>query len=150
MKSNHIILIVVLIIVVGAIGFYAGIKYQQNQRPAGFAAGRGAGQFRQFGAGQAGGNTNTQAVRGQILSVSGNTMTIKLPDGSSKIVVLPSNVNISKQTAGSASDLKTGSEVMIFGTSNSDGSVTAQMVSLNPIFRGSRGVGNNIQVSPSQ
>ncbi len=151
MKNNHIILVVILVIVVAAVGFYAGMKYQQNQRISGFAGRGGGGVYRQFAGGQGGNNSNTQAVRGQILSVSNNTLTVKLADGSSKIVVLPSSVSISKQTAGSTSDLKTGENVMIIGTTNSDGSVTAFNVDLNPTFgRGRPMTNGNNQPNPSQ
>ncbi len=154
LKNNHIILVVILVIIVAAVGFYAGMKYQQNQRGVGFAgrAGAGAGMYRQFAGGAGSPTSNTQAVRGQILSVSNDTMTVKLADGSSKIVILPSSVNISKQTTGSTSDLKTGSVVIVLGTSNSDGSVTAENVALNPTFGGPRGgmMMNGNQPSPSQ
>lgn len=122
--------ILVTAIVVGAAAFYGGMQYQKSQRGAGFA-GRG-GQFRQ---GFAGGALNNGVVRGQILSNDGRTMTVKLPDGSSKIVIFSGNASITEATSSSAAALQSGKEVMVFGTTNSDGSVTAQNVQINPQTR---------------
>ena len=75
-------------------------------------------------------------VRGQIVSSGDNTITVKLSDGSSKIVDLTSQTKINKATTGSVSDLKTGTTVTAIGTTNSDGSVTAQDVTIgNGMFR---------------
>jgi hypothetical protein len=62
-------------------------------------------------------------------------MTVKIADGSSKIVLLGASVTVSKTSDGSKDDLKTGAKVGVFGTDNSDGSVTAQNIQLNPTFR---------------
>lgn len=45
-------------------------------------------------------------------------------------------LTINKATTATKSDLKTGEKVAVFGTPNSDGSVTAQSIQLNPMFRG--------------
>lgn len=79
-------------------------------------------------------------VRGsRFISSDDKSITVKLQDGSSKIVLLTDTTSISKSTEGSKSDLKTGEKVAVFGTENSDGSVTAQNVQLNPILRGFMG-----------
>src|SRR5690349_4330068 len=134
MKTQTIIIGVIALLVVGGGSFYAGTKYQAMQR-GNFAAGFGGqnGQaFRQrFGNGQ-----NASAVRGQIISNDNGTITVKMRDGSTKLVVLSSSATIMKATSGSKDDLKSGEEVMIFGTSNSDGSVTAQTISINPMLPG--------------
>jgi len=142
MKSANIIAILLLVIGLGA-GFFGGMKYQQSQvanssqgqayRARTGAFPRSSGQGNQVGRG---------AVVGQILSQDSNSITVKLTDGSSKIVLLSSSTAVSKTDAGSKSDLKTGVNVAVFGTTNSDGSVTAQSVQLNPAFRtGGQGAG---------
>jgi hypothetical protein len=132
------ILVAIVIVVVAVGGFFAGMKYQQSKTQSAAAGGfayrqgigqGGAGGFRRF-AGQ-----NGQAVRGQIVSTDNGTMTVKLADGSTKIVVLSGNTNITKAASGTKDDLKTGEQVMVFGSNNSDGSVTAQIVQLNPMMR---------------
>ena len=126
---NSKILMIIVVIVVAGGAFFGGIQYQKSQVPS-FAGGQG--QFRQrMGAGQ--GQTAFRPVRGDILSVDNNTLTVKLQDGSSKIVVLSGTTTYAKEASSAASDLKTGDTVMVTGTSNSDGSVTAQSVQINPV-----------------
>lgn len=119
-------MILITIIAAGA-GFYAGTKYQAMQQLAGRNGqfGQGA-QFRQrFG-------QNAQAVRGDIVSMDATGLTIKTRDGSTKIVILSGNTVYMKPVAGTKDDLKTGNTVMVFGAQNSDGSVTAQNIQINP------------------
>ena len=77
-------------------------------------------------------------VRGQVVSSGNGSVTIKLMDGSSKIVNLTSQTTISKTTTGTSSDLKSGEQMTAIGTTNSDGSITAQTVLIgngNMMFR---------------
>jgi len=126
-------MVLIAVLVGGGLGFFGGMQYQKNQRPS-FSARNGstpaspAGRF-----GRGGG------VTGDIISIDKNTMTVKLPDGSSKIVVLSSTTTINKAAAGAVSDLSVGTRVAAFGTTNSDGSVTATNVQINPVMRGPNG-----------
>ena len=88
--------------------------------------------------GRNGANAGLRAVVGQILSVNANSMTVKLRDGSSKIVILSDSTRIEKTSPAAKTDLTNGAAVSVFGTANSDGSITAQNVQLNPEFRGGR------------
>lgn len=132
MNKKSIIITVVVALVTAGAGFFGGMQYQKMQRVTlrQFGA-NGNNQFfqRRFG-GQNGG-----AVVGEILSQDDKSITVKLQDGSSKLVLLSSSTSINKQATGSASDLKTGERVAVFGTTNSDGSVTAQNIQLNPLMR---------------
>jgi hypothetical protein len=135
--KNSMIVTIVLLIVVAGVAFYGGITYQKSQIRSGF------GQFAQTEAGN--GNRMMQrngasgnfggATIGEILTTDANSITIKLQDGSSKIVNLSSSTNYTKSDSGSKADLKTGERVAAFGTSNSDGSITAQTVQINPTVR---------------
>lgn len=135
--NKNIIITIVLLIVVGAGAFYGGMQYQKMQLvngSSGQLAGKGNGQGglgRRFG-GQNG--QNGSAVRGQITSVDTNSVTVQMRDGSSKIVLFSNTTNISKAATGSATDLTKGVQVMAVGTNNSDGSVTAQFIQLNPVM----------------
>jgi len=71
-------------------------------------------------------------VAGEIIEKDEKSITIKLQDGSSKIVMLPGNTEIRKVTAGSRNDLKQGERVFVVGKENSDGSVTASIVQIGP------------------
>ena len=127
MQQKNLITIIIVVIVVGVGGFFGGMKYQQNQTSQGDRSGNG--QFQRQG------GQNFRPVSGQIVSVDNTGITIKMRDGSSKIVIIPNSASISKPTEASKSALKTGEQVMVMGKSNSDGSVTAQIVQLNPVSR---------------
>lgn len=132
MNKNLIIAAVLVIIALGG-GFLMGMQYEKSKAPS-YANGPfmmgGNGQMRgRFGSGQ---NAAFRPVRGQVLSVDNTGLTVKLSDGSSKIVVVaPSTVFVKSSTA-SASDVKSGDTIVVVGTANSDGSVTAQNVQINP------------------
>ena len=49
--------------------------------------------------------------------------------------ILSEKTEINKAEKTSKENLKTGQQVAVFGTENSDGSVTAQNIQLNPQFR---------------
>lgn len=133
MNRNMMALVaVILIIVAGVGGFYAGLQYQKSQISSQFV-GRGGGNGQGL-AGRFGGqsDSNFTPVRGQILNIDNNSITVKEANGTTKIVVLSSTTVFVQSQKASESDLKTGNTVMVIGSTNSDGSVTASNVSINP------------------
>lgn len=129
--NKNIIITIVLLVAVGAGAFFGGMQYQKTQTRAAFGQVGGQGFARRF-AGAAG--QNGSAIRGQITSASDTSITVTQRDGSSKIILLSGSTNISKAAAGSKTDLTKGAQVMAVGTTNSDGSVTAQLIQLNPMM----------------
>jgi len=129
--KNSIIITTILVLIVGAGAFFAGMKYQQSQSPRfGNFQGTRNGQFQQ-------GGQSVRPVNGEIISQDEKSITVKMQDGSSKIVLVGDNTAINKSAEGAKSDFKVGEQVAVFGTQNSDGSVTAQNIQLNPsAFRG--------------
>ena len=117
----------------GGGSFFAGMKYQARKQPQ-------TGKFGTFGQGngqlQQRGRLGFRPVNGEIISQDDKSITVKLQDGSSRIVLLTDNTAVNKSAEGTKSDLKVGERVAVFGTENSDGSVTAQNVQLNPQFGG--------------
>lgn len=141
MNNKQIIITLVVAIIVGAAAFFGGMQYQKFQRNVFFTTNGGeGGRFggARFGQGGRGGFT---PVIGQITESDDKTMTVKMQDGSSKIVVLSGTSSINKSSAGTKSDLKAGETVAVFGSTNSDGSVTAQSIQLNPQMRMQRPTG---------
>ncbi|HSD98264.1 MAG TPA: DUF5666 domain-containing protein [Patescibacteria group bacterium] len=115
-------------------GFFAGMQFQKNR----VAMVARNGFYQSFGQngqmrGRFGQNGSAfRPVRGQVLSIDPTGLTVKLVDGSSKIVVVSSSTMFAKSTNASESDVKTGDNVMVVGTQNSDGSITASNVEINP------------------
>lgn len=135
MKNNLILGVIIALVIGGAVGFFGGMQYQKSQRP-NFAQGNFPGRENgQPGQRFGGANGANRPVSGEIISADDKSITVKMQDGSSKIVILSDTTSINKQATGTKDDLKTGTNVAVFGTSNSDGSVTAQSIQLNPMFR---------------
>jgi hypothetical protein len=125
-------------IIVGIVGvavasglFYGGIVYGKSR-----SSNRGQFANAQFAgmrmiSGRGGGN-DSGFVSGEIISKDVNGVTIKMLDGSTKIILIGEGVQVAKSTVGSVSDLVDGINISINGTPNSDGSITAQSVQIRP------------------
>lgn len=87
--------------------------------------------------------TGARQVVGEVINKDETSFTVKLPDGSSKIVLFSGKTSFNKTQEGSMSDLKEGEKVGVFGTENTDGSVTAQNIQLNFVQR-------NIPITPAK
>lgn len=114
-------------------GFFIGKKMASVKKNVGqFANMRGNGQ--QFGNGQRQGQGQQakgfRPVNGEIIGTDEKSVTVKLTDGSSKIVLLSDKTEINKAETGTVKDLKTGEKVMIVGQDNPDGSVSATSIQL--------------------
>lgn len=139
MTQKSIIITIIVALIVGAGAFFGGMKFQQaqanNMRSTQFASAQG-----RFGQGRFGMRAGGMATIGKIVSADSNSITVQMQDGSSKIINISSSTKIVKTTIASISDLTNGTQVAVFGTTNSDGSVTAQNVQINPanILRGPR------------
>lgn len=133
---------IILILIGLGVGFFGGIEYRNYQigkQRAGFARGADGGNFQRFVAGRTGANGQTGgfrggAVQGSILSMDDKSMTVKLTDGSTKIVLLSDTTVYSDTKSEDKSTLTEGTEVAVFGSNNSDGSVTANSVQINPMM----------------
>ena len=124
--------------------FFGGMKYQQSKEPAFLR--QGGFQGTRAGSDRTGGNAGFRPVNGEIIGADEESITVKLSDGSSKIVLLSDKTEINKAATATKEDLKVGEKVSVFGTDNSDGSVTAQNIQLNPLFRGEN-AGQNLPSS---
>ncbi len=140
-------ILVLSILIVGVGAFYGGMKYQQSKGSPGnffgqnfqnmsaeqrqqFAQGNASGSFRQ-GAGRM---VGSGFLSGQVISKDEQSLTLKMQDGSSKIVFFSDATKISKTTEGTVSDISQGDEITIIGQQNSDGSYTAQTIQQGNAF----------------
>ncbi|MDP2665719.1 MAG: hypothetical protein Q8P23_03765 [bacterium] len=135
---------IVTALVIAGGSFYGGMAYAKSTTPS-------RGQFTANGqfAGAAGANRTGMRTggftAGQILSKDATGITIKMQDGSTKIILIGSSTQIMKTTDGSQDDLSTGTEVTVTGSANSDGSITAQSVQIRPA--GSMSFGSTTQTT---
>jgi hypothetical protein len=136
MNKNIIIIAIIVALVSGGIGVFGGMKIQEKQTQNNLS--QRMGNFNRNGQNiPTGGQGRTMAgrpVSGEIISQDTNGITVKLTDGSSKIIILSDKTVVSKTSDGTKSDLTTGTKVLISGQSNSDGSVTAQNIQINPLI----------------
>lgn len=137
MKAQQIVITLVVAIVVGAAGFFGGMQYQKSKATAANVQSGLNRQGRVGGQGRFGGQNGGNATRGQVISTSDTGITVKLADGSSKIVLISGSTQVGKEATAAKSDIQNGDQVVVFGMANSDGSVNAQNVQINP-FAGIR------------
>ncbi|MFA5022758.1 MAG: DUF5666 domain-containing protein [Candidatus Paceibacterota bacterium] len=122
--------IIVGILIIIALAFYGGFKYGQTNSA--ISSGQnnpfpssGASGFARRNGGGGGG-----LIRGEIVKKDAQSLTIALPNSGSQIIWYATSTEIQKTTKGIADDLVVGQTVMINGTTNSDGSLTAQSIQL--------------------
>ncbi len=128
-KKNKIILGIVAMLVIGGGAFYGGTLYGKSQNAASNATARASFALRGSRTGAAGAGFTS----GSIVAEDSSSITLALPAGSgSKIVFYSAGTTINKMASGTASDLKTGTNVSVTGTTNSDGSITAQSIQIRP------------------
>ena len=69
---------------------------------------------------------------GQASYGASKSVTIKIPNGGSKIIFFSDSTEINKSARGSADDLEIGKTISISGSANPDGSITAETIQLRP------------------
>lgn len=142
MKNKNLIITIILVIVVGAGAFYGGMRYGQTRRLGNFAQFAGGRNGNPNGQRNGTANVNFRPVSGTILSTGDSSLTVKMSDGSSKIIILSDQTVVNKTATASKTDIKQGDTVAVIGQTNSDGSVTAQTIDLNPQQIRGAGSGN--------
>jgi hypothetical protein len=143
-KQYNLTVVILVAVAASALAFFGGMKYQQSQTQRAFGLQNGgAGTFgfagRMGGQTGAGGMMNggqrtgrMRPVMGSVVKSDTTSITVQLADGSTKVVLYGASTQINKAQAATKADLTAGQKVAIFGNTNADGSVTAQMVQLNP------------------
>jgi len=125
-KTIHIIALIVIIIIIGG-AFYCGMLYGKNQtQKSGFPGGNFQTRINKTGA------NGSSFISGNIISKDNNSITLQLPNNSSKIILYSDVTQINKSAIGTANDLSVGASISVTGTTNSEGSVTAQSIQIRP------------------
>ena len=151
-KTLTIILGIVLGLIVAGASFYGGMIYGKNQAtataaavpmnmPDGFqppdsAAMPGDGT-RPFGGRGEGGDFAAPAgmTFGEIESIDGNTLTLLTQSGGTATVQVTDTTLIEKNASVDVTDLVVGETVIVSGSDNDDGSITARSVQVPPAGR---------------
>jgi len=133
---------IVIIILVGAGAFYGGMTYGKKMAVAATTAGANAtgttgaggstGQGGRRGGGGFGGRNAGNFVMGQILSKDATTITVSTMGGGSKIIFYSTSTPVRKMVEGTPADLMVGTNIVVTGSANSDGSVNADSIQLRP------------------
>jgi len=133
MPKKKIILPIVLGLVILTAGFFGGVFYQK--KAGGNKTGMPSGTPPQMSGdgsssrqGGPGGNGGGGMSSGEIISKDDSKITIKLTDGSTKIIYYTDSTKISKNQTGSSSDLTVGTKVNVNGTTNSDKSIAGETI----------------------
>lgn len=134
MSKKIIMAVVVTLIIAGGVGFYGGMLYGQssnansranlNRQGAGFVMGTGQ---RSGGA-----QPNAGFSGGEVIKKDDSSITVKLNNGSSQIILFSDTTKVMKSTEGSAADLTVGEQVTFSRDKNNDGSITAQSIQIRP------------------
>jgi hypothetical protein len=136
MKNVKVIVPIILVLVGLGAGFFGGYQYRNyrlNQTRGNFIGANGQ-RFTGTRTGQGTvAGARGGAVTGSILSMDAKSITVKLTDGSTKIVLFSGSTTYSNTATAAQTDLKVGSEVAVFGAANTDGSVTATSIQINPM-----------------
>ncbi len=116
----------------GAGAFWGGIKYEQKQPSEdNFQTMRGMRQSGTMPAALHRQGEGSGMIRGEIISQDEEGIIVKLADDSSKIILISENTKINKATEATPDDLVIGEQIMVFGQTNSDGSISATQIQLD-------------------
>jgi hypothetical protein len=131
-------IIVVLVLVAGG-AFYGGMKYGQSKSPLSQFSSQNfqnisPEQREQFSQDKTERGIGAGSLVGEVITKDEQSLTIKMPDGGSKIIFFSDSTQISKTTEGSIGDIEVGKQIMVSGNQNSDGSYTAKTIQLSPRY----------------
>jgi hypothetical protein len=121
-------------IIVAAAGFAGGVEVQKSQASTGTPAGpagigAGGARFGPPGGGAGGGAAASgSAAAGTVSYVKGNTLYVKSADGTTVKVKVTSGAKVTRTASTDASKVHPGDTVVVQGSKNGSGTVTASTV----------------------
>ena len=148
-KNNKTITIAISVIVL-VVGFFLGLLYQKSKTPQlnnsnqsqifnrgdrqGVAQGQGLGQGLnqvEDGGKNRGQTPGFRQDLGEIVSLDDSSMTMKMADGSSKIIFFSESTTINQSVSASRDDLQIGSSVAV-RANQSNNTFIAENIEINP------------------
>jgi len=147
-NQNMVIGCIATAVIAGGVGVYGGMTYQKSQVTSQFGQRMGGTRMEIDRDDARGGNRQNTgtgtgqgmmgrggAIVGEITAKDDKSVTVKMVDGSSKIVVLSSDTTYRISNDTKLDEVTVGKTIAVQGTTNSDGSTTATSIELNPIAR---------------
>lgn len=130
-KSIPLAPILVGAVVLIGLSFYGGVTYQKKQVPT-FAGPNNltAAQRQQFAARAGGLGQRPDATAGEVISKDDKSITVKLTNGSTKVVYYSNTTKVEKSQTAKIDDVVVGTKVTVAGRPNTDSSVTAQNIQI--------------------
>jgi hypothetical protein len=127
MNKQLLITAVIALIVGGAAGYLAPHSLAKTAGATGsFSRMAGVGSFMR------GGGMGSGALSGTVAAKDASSITIDTRDGSSHVVLISPATTVAKNVAGTLADVSVGSTILVSGTANKDGSVSASSIQLRP------------------
>lgn len=124
-KTTIAVTAIICLLIGGAAGYYGRSLIRQNR-------GFGPTGTRGMLLGQNARMLGSGRVTGQVQSIADGRLTIQTPNNNSQIVLVNGSTSYQKMTAGSAGDVTTGTQVLVLGQQNPDGSTTATSIQIIP------------------
>jgi ABC-type Fe3+-hydroxamate transport system substrate-binding protein len=125
------------------VGGVAGVAIGQSTASSSLPAGFTQGQFPEAGdgddAGGFPGGGRGDVTSGTVTSVDGDTITVTLADGSTVTVTTSADTTVTTTTEATVADLAAGEEIVVSGTKDDAGNVTATSIAQGAGFSGALG-----------
>ena len=140
--KNIFLIIFITVLISGGAAFYGGTEYARSVDSRGLEAGfwnlnpeERQQRFRDLQTNAGNSQLEHRTIRGENGFVSGEiifkddqSVTVKLPEGGSKIVFLSGETSVTKNATSSVQDLHVGDVITAAGSANEDGSLSAKSV----------------------
>lgn len=146
-NQKIIVACAVTAVIAGGVGYVGGVKMSSLKRP-NMLSGR-SGQTMNFRGNNGDGQKNTKvngnvpsmmgrggATSGEVTAKDDKSITIKMNDGSSRMVILSDKTTYRMSSDASLDKVVVGTKVAAFGEASADGSVVASNVEINPAMMG--------------
>jgi hypothetical protein len=136
--GNKYKIIIISVLLLG-VSFYGGKQYGQSVNTASLT--NATSQRSNFVRNTNGASARVGAMRGanggfttgEVISKDDTSIVVKLKDGGSKIIFVSNSTSVAKTESGTLADVSVGKQVSVTGSSNSDGSVTAESIQIRPL-----------------
>lgn len=125
-KKTKLVIAIVIGIVILGVDFYAGVLTGKTKKMPGALNQQKGMQTSKFT------NRQNDFLMGEIMSKDDKSITLKLANGGSRVILFSDSTEVGKFVTGSIADMEIGKSVIANGKTNQDGSITAQSIQIRP------------------